>query len=242
MAQPPSSNFLLSLLPPSEIELLTKHFEMVSLNLREHLEHAGKPVEYAYFLESGIVSVVSDGSKGQRQIEIGLIGREGVTGLTIILGDDRSPHSTFVQMRATALKLPAAAFREALAHSPIMRGLMLKYTQAFLVQASQTAVVNGLAQIEERLSRWILMSHDRSDGVDLTLTHEFLSTMLGVRRSSVTDTVNALVGRGVIRASRGRIVVLDRAGLIEIAGRWYGLPEREYHRLLGGTLPEGIIP
>ncbi len=242
MAQTPPSNFLLSLLPPNEIKLLTKHFEAVSLHLREHLEHAGESVEYAYFLESGIASVVSDGSKGHRQIEIGLIDREGVTALPVILGNDRSPHSIFVQMRSTALELPAAAFREALAQSPVMRALMLKYAQAFLVQVSQTAVVNGLAQIEERLARWILMSHDRSDGVELTLTHEFLSTMLGVRRSSVTDTVNALVGRGVIRASRGIIVVLDRPGLTEIAGRWYGLPEREYHRLFGGALSERIVP
>ncbi len=109
----------------------------------------------------------------------------------------------------------------------------MHYAQAFLIQTVQTALANGTAKIEERLSRWILMSHDRVGHNDLPLTHEFLSIMLAVRRPGVTDALHQLEGRGLIRATRGQITVVDRAGLIRVAEGSYGVPEAEYQRLLG---------
>ena len=122
--------------------------------------------------------------------------------------------------------------------NPTLRLFFLHYVQALLIQTSHTALANAQAQIEERLCRWLLMCHDRVDGDDLPLTHEFLATMLGVRRAGVTTAVHALEGRGLIRAERSSIQVLDREGMEVRADGTYGIPEADYERLVGVSLRE----
>lgn len=196
------------------------------------LEAANQPIQYVYFPESGLASIVAH-AKGDRAIEVGLFGQEGMSGLSVVMGDDRSPNETFIQAGGAGWRIAAAELKAALDASPTMRGAMLHYVQAFLCQTSQTALTNGRAQIEERLARWILMAHDRLDGDTLQLTHEFLALMLGVRRPGVTVGLHYLEGKGVLKSTRGLVTVLDRAGLREIAGSSYGVPEAEYDRLCG---------
>jgi CRP-like cAMP-binding protein len=150
----------------------------------------------------------------------------------VVLGDDRSPHETMVQVSGEAMRLPAADLRHAMDASPTLRNLLLRYSQAFMIQTSHTALANGRAKLEERLARWLLMAHDRIDGDELPLVHEFLAVMLGVRRAGVTVALHILEGQALIGARRGKIIVLDRQGLEEAANGIYGVPEREYERLM----------
>jgi CRP-like cAMP-binding protein len=167
-----------------------------------------------------------------------MTGREGVTGLPILLGSDRSPNWTFVQVAGHARRMEADDLREAMEQSGSLRALLLNFVQFFPIQTSQTALANARFKIEERLARWLLMAQDRLDLPLMPLTHEFLSVMLGVRRAGVADAIHALEGRGMIRSERGQIEVIDREGMIEWADGCYGVPEREYERLLGSARPE----
>ena len=176
---------------------------------------------------------VGDRLRDQR-IEAGIFGRDGMSGTAIVLGSDRSPHETFVQIPGAALRIEADALRDAMGRSQPLRQALLLYVQVLLVQVAHTVLANGSGKIEERLARWILMSHDRLDGDEIALTHEFLSLMLGVRRAgTVTVATHLLEGQGLIRATRGLIRVTDRAGLEELADGSYGVPEAEYRRLIG---------
>jgi CRP-like cAMP-binding protein len=168
-------------------------------------------------------------------VEVGIIGREGMTGLAVLNGSDRSPYSTFMQVGGAGHRMSAHTLRRLLEHTGL-RSAFSRWAQAFMIQATQTTVANARATIEERLARWLLMSHDRVDGDELALTHEFLSLMMGAGRPGVTEAVHALSRKGLIRGGRGMIVILDRDGLLERAGSFYGTPESEYERLLGGQL------
>jgi CRP-like cAMP-binding protein len=229
-------NRLLATLTRQEMELLRPALEEVPLNLRQVLEAPGKPIPYAYFILNGLASVIAH-TRHDRQIEVGMVGFEGMTGLAIVLGGDRSSNETLVQAPGSGLRIPSDRLRQAMDTSPALRGKMLRYVDAFMTQVSQTALANGRAKLEERLARWILMSHDRfasrfASG-ELKITHEFLAVMLGVRRPGVTIGLHYLEGKGLIRSTRGLIMVLDREGLIEQANGTYGVPEAEYERLFG---------
>ena len=225
------SNRLLNRLSPGDLGLFEPRLERVELASHDLLEHANQPIEHAFFPESGLASVVAIGN-GDRRVEVGMIGSEGVTALMVVLGDDRSPHETMVQVPGAAMRLSAPDLRGAMEASPTLRNLLLRYSQAFLIQTSHTALANGRATLEERLARWLLMSHDRIEGDELPLIHEFLALMLGVRRAGVTVALHILEGQALIRSSRGKIIVLDRKGLEEAASGLYGVPEREYERLM----------
>lgn len=172
----------------------------------------------------GIASVVT-ANETDEPTEIGLIGREGVTGLAVILGDDRSPHSTYIQVAGHGQRIGVEPFRDALDKSAGLRNILFRYAHAFMVQTAQTAAANARGSIEERLARWLLMAHDRGDGDEIPLTHEFLAMMLGTRRPRVTEAIGALAKQGSIRAERGVLIVVDRKGLAEHAGRFYGKSE-----------------
>ena len=230
---PPASaarhNHLLSALKADDLALLRPALHSVELPLMTVLEEAGEPVKDVYFFESGFASVVT----GEKvPIEIGLIGREGMSGLSIVMDDDRSVNRTFMQAAGTALCLSADRLRTALLDSPSLRTSLLRYAHAFSVQTSQTALVNGRAKLEARLARWLLMAHDRFDQNDFPFTHQFIAMMLGVRRAGVTDTLHILEGRGLIKARRGQITVVDRKGMEALADPSYGVPEAEYARLV----------
>jgi CRP-like cAMP-binding protein len=229
---PRNANRILSRLSEADFKLLKPHLVAVDLPLRKQLETSRRPIDHVYFLESGIASVVANGNN-TRSIEVGLIGREGMTGLAVVMGADRSPHNTFVQAAGRGWRLHADELREAIGQSATLNRPFLLYAHAFLLQTGYTAMANGRSSIEERLARWILMAHDRADGDTLTLTHEFLSIMLGVRRPGVTHAVNLLERIGFIHASRGTITVVDREGLEESSNGAYGTPEAEFNRLFG---------
>jgi CRP-like cAMP-binding protein len=227
-----STNHLLSALSRGDFALLSDHLKPVRLELRHPIEDSNKPIKHVYFPYDGVVSVVAVGTGG-RESEVGLIGREGMTGINVVLGDDRSPHSTYVQVSGKGQRMKADDLREAMLESPSMRNCFLRFAQAFMVQTTHTAVANGRGKIEERLARWLLMVHDRLERNELPLTHEFIALMLNVRRAGVTEALQALNRKGLLTAKRGGIGVQDRAGLEAQANGLYGIPEAEYLRLTG---------
>jgi CRP-like cAMP-binding protein len=239
MHQPTSStttrNHLLLSLSIADRDLLQPHLEPSALDLRRVLEEPHQPIPHVYFPESGIASIVAQ-DRSNRRIEVGLFGREGMSGSTVVTGNDRSPHECFIQVAGSAQRIPADELRSAMQRSPSLHGLLLRYVQAFLIQTAHTALANGRSKLEERLARWLLMSHDRVDGDDLPLTHEFLALMLGVRRPGVTTALHGLERHGLIRSSRSKVQIIDRAGLIEVADGSYGIPEAELRRLVGSAL------
>jgi CRP-like cAMP-binding protein len=229
---PAFRNQLLAALAATDIALLQPHLERVDLELRAELEHPHRPIKHVYFLESGMASIVGRGPK-QKEAEVGVIGREGCSGLMVVLGNDRSPHATYMQMAGSGHRIATDDLRNVMKASAILHGVLLKYVQAFMIQATYTAIANGTANLEERLARWLLMAHDRMDGDELPLIHEFLALMLAVRRPGVTVAIRSLEEQAVIKAKRGIISVLDRKGLEKIANSSYGAPEAEYKRRMG---------
>ena len=227
-----SSNRLLSSLSTSDFNLLAPHLEAVTLGLRKMLEKPNKRIEAVYFPETGFASVVAVQRNG-KEVEVGLIGREGMTGLPIVLGNHRSPHATYIQAAGKGQCIPASELRQAIQASVSLRDSLLKFVQAFGVQTTHTAICNAQSKIEVRLARWLLMAQDRIQGDTLPLTHEFLSLMLGVRRPGVTEALKALRQRGLISYRRGEITINDRKGMARVAGEAYGTPEFEYRRLIG---------
>jgi CRP-like cAMP-binding protein len=225
-------NRLLAALSPKDFARLEPHLESLEMKTRHPMEEPNRPIKHLYFMEAGIASVVAAGGD-DKEIEVGLIGSEGMSGIPVVLGNHRSPHRVYVQVAGSAQRISVAEFREALAASETIRVLCLKFAQTFMVQTAHTAIANGRAKVEERLARWTLMARDRLDGDELPLTHEFLALMLGVRRAGVTVALNALEGRGLLQANRGRIVIIDRRGLEKVAGAYYGVPEAELRRLMG---------
>lgn len=229
---PAFRNRLLSALSPGDQTLLAAEFEFEEFALRKVFEPANRPIRDVYFFERGIASVVANGT-ASNGVEVGLIGREGVSGISVILGGDRSPHITYAQVAGAAHRIGVKAFRERMDQSAGLRGTVMKFAHTFLIQTAQTALANGRLKVEERLARWILMAHDRINGNELPLTHEFLSIMLGVRRAGVTVALQLLQQRRLIRSRRGQIEVLDRNGLERLTNGAYGVPEAEYRRLIG---------
>ncbi len=227
-----SSNRLLESLSTGDFDLLEPHLEPVILGLRKHLERPNKQIDAVYFPEGGFASVVAVQPNG-KQVEVGLIGREGMTGLPIVLGDHRSPHATYIQAPGMGKCIPATELRQATQTSVSLRNSLLKFVQAFGVQTSHTAICNAQAKLDVRLARWLLMAHDRIGEDTLALTHEFLSLMLGVRRPGVTEALHALRAQGLISYGRGLITVENRKGMERKAGTSYGTPESEYRRLIG---------
>ena len=202
------------------------------LRAAKEFERPNRRIDAVYFPEVGFASVVAVQSKG-KQVEVGLIGREGMTGLPIVLGNHRSPHATYIQMPGRGKCIPAAELRKATQTSVSLRDSLLKFVQAFGVQTTHTAICNARSRLDVRLARWLLMAQDRVGDDTLTLTHEFLSLMLGVRRPGVTEALHALRKQGLIAYGRGQIRVKDRKGLERAAGEAYGTPEAEYRRLIG---------
>ena len=233
MAPNPRQNRLLARLAPNDFDAVRPHLEALNLPLRLELEKPGRRIDNVYFLESGIASVVAVQSNDTR-VEVGLIGCEGMSGVAIVLGDQQSPNQTYMQLGGAGHRISADALRTVMAKNAGVQMIFLKYVQAFLVQTSHTAICNARSHLDARLARWILMAHDRASGSTILLTHEFLALMLGVRRAGVTETLQALVSQGLVKSARGQITVLDRKGLEGRAGESYGVPEKEYRRLLGG--------
>lgn len=226
------SNRLLAALPIQEYQRLIPHLELVSLPLNTVLYEAGEPIQYVYFPNRAMISLVAITLKGQ-MVEIGLIGNEGVVGLPVFLGGRTSIGRVFVQVEDSSMRMKADVLKAEFARGGPLQSLLLLYTQAFLTQASQGAVCNCLHNLRQRLARWLLSVQDRMRSDELLLTQEFISEMLGSRRSSVSEAAVSLQKAGIIRYRRGRISILNRAALEAIACECYEVIKTEYHRLLG---------
>jgi len=225
-------NRLLALLSAEDYQLVRSGLEPAIFPRAQILLEPHQPCVNLHFLESGLASQIAVTSDNRR-LEVGIYGRDGMGPTANILGVDSTPHQLIIQVEGHGFLIPAKIFAAMLDQSPTLRALILRYVQAFTVQTGCTALSHGSALIGERLARWLLMCHDRIDGDDLQLTHEFLGIMLGVRRSGVTDAMHLLEGVNIIRATRGHIRILDREKLEDTAGDSYGIPEAEYQRLIG---------
>jgi CRP-like cAMP-binding protein len=235
-AESVSKNHLLARMSRDDRALLQPDLESVELPVQTVLEEPDRHIDYVYFLESGLTSLVALSAKHQK-IEVGVIGREGLSSPTTVLGGDRSPTENFIQIKGRGQRIRSEDLVAAMRKSTSLQLLLLQFAQSFFVQTAHTALANGRAKLEERLARWILMAHDRVDGNEIHLTHEFLALMLGVRRPGVTVALHILEGNGLVRSTRGMVEVLDREGLIELCDGIYGIPEAEYERLTGWRSP-----
>ena len=225
-------NRLLSLMSTNDFALLIDQLEPVGLPLHTRLAVADQPIPYVYFLEEGIASFIAETPHGLR-IEAGMIGPEGFSVPAMALDTDRIPHSSQMQVPGHGWRIRYAMFADAFGRSNSLLKLMLRFAQVMLVQTSYTALSNAVYQVDQRLARWLLMTHDRSTSDDLPITHDYMSIMLGVRRPSVTQALHILEGHKLVQSERGCVTVRDRAGLERLAGDAYGKPEAEYRRLIG---------
>jgi len=234
VSQPQQSsvrNRLLKALSPDDFALLQPHLQPVTTELRQPLIAPNTPIKQLFFPEVGFCSITT--AAFDKKVEVGIVGREGLVGaLPILLGADRTPHEMFIQSPGEVLSITTEALCAAVSQSASLHKLLLRSIQVQFLQTAQTAFANASLTIEVRLARWLLMCHDRLDGDELQITHEFLSMMLGTQRSSTTLAVQTLEGHGLIRARRGRISILDRETLEKVTDGSYGLPEAEFVRLI----------
>ena len=239
----PVRNGLLAALPPGDLARLRLRLQRVELPFDKTIILADAAVDAVLFVESGMVSLLAT-LEGGEQVEVGIAGREGLVGLPLVFGDDRSLTEARVQVEGTALRLGAAALREAMGESAVLRNLLLRYALAFQAQVTMTAACNARHAIEQRLSRWLLTAHDRAGADELPMTHEFMSMMLGVRRPGVSLAAGVLQKAGLIRYARGRMEVTDRHGLEAASCECYHVVRREFARLLGtgGAARPGLAP
>jgi CRP-like cAMP-binding protein len=225
----PISNKLLRRLSAEALAALGP-LERVTLPIRTQLNPSGEP-DGVFFIEEGVASVVSH-IDGKLAVELGMVGSEGFVGHNLAYGDEVEPFHALMQVDGSALRADVAQMRDAIATVEEVRRLLLRYARAFAIQVATTAMANGRSKLDERLARWLLMASDRA-GTTFPITHEFISVMLGVRRPGVTLAVQILEGKGLIRATRGAITIIDRDGLVELANGAYGFAEAHYERLLG---------
>ena len=227
------ANTLLRRLSPEDFGRLRPHLTRVELKVGDTVARSGDPIREVCFLEGGLagfLDVLSD----NRRIAVGVVGREGFVGWPILLGDDRWSYDVTLRAASTtALRVDAGALKFVLQASPAARDLLLRFVGTFISQMGRTIVSNLIHPVDRRTARWLLLYHDRLAGDEIALTHEELGAMLGVRRSSVTDALHALEGRGLLRGLRGRVLIQDREGLEALAGEGYGPAEAHYRRLIG---------
>ena len=219
-------NVLLASLDPASLGRLQQDLEQVQLPLRSELEHANLPAgRYCYFLTSGIASVTITG-RNRENLEIGMIGREGICGLSA-LGTDRPSSRSTMLVSGSGERISATQLRSLLDINPAMAHALRQFSQAFLDQISLNLLAAARSSVEERVARWLLMFSDRSDRDKICATHENVAALLGVRRAGVTAALQTLESKGCIGSGRGEIAIVDRQALINATGGCYkGPPER----------------
>jgi CRP-like cAMP-binding protein len=218
----PVENEILLALPRAEYDAVSSKLEFVRLKLRQVLHEEGETLRSAYFCNSGMFSVLNVMPDG-KSVEVGLIGKEGFSGTPLVAGFRTSHTRTVVQAEANALRIDADAFRTLLPRCPKLERQINRFAQLMAVQVTQVAACNRLHDVNERLARWLLMTQDRVGSKSLPLTQEFLSQMLGTRRSSVTVAAGVLQTAGLISYTRGNVTIFDRPKLEEAACDCYEL-------------------
>jgi CRP-like cAMP-binding protein len=227
-----TQNRLLALLPAENLERMRAALTPVEFSQGQVLYEAGSKLEYVYFVDSGMISVVGIMEDGA-SIELATIGFEGMAGLPVVLGVDRVPHRYTVQVAGAGRRMSVAALTAEMWNDTPLRRLLYRYHSAFVTQVMQGVACNGLHSIGQRCCRWLLTTQDRLGSDELNITHDFLAQMLGVRRASVTDVLRPLQDEGLIRATRGKVVILDPKRLADSSCECYRVIRSEYQRLLG---------
>ena len=226
-----TGNDLLDRFPEEDFARLSPSLAVVSLVLRDLLDEADRPIRDVYFPTTAMISMIVVMEDGN-EVETGLVGSEGLVGLSVALGLDSGLQRSICQSRGDAWRLPAPVFREVLERSRPLNSLIMRYAAVTLRQTAQVVACNALHPVAERLCRWLLMSHDRVGRDKFVMTQEFMGEMLGVRRQSVAVVAGTLQAAGLIRYSRGMIEVLDRAGLEAASCECYRLIRVLNERLL----------
>ena len=226
-----SGNLLLAGLPSADRERLTDDHAPVDLAFSETLSEPGDRIRHVFFPIDSFVSLIAPG-EGRAQLEIGLVGNEGMLGVPLLLGVNVSPLRALVQGAGRAWRLDAATFLREVAANAGLRAALNRYLYVFLAQTMQTATCASFHQVESRLARWLLMTRDRAHSNQFHVTHEFLAYMLGVRRVGVTSAAIALQRRKLIRYTRGDITVLDVRGLEAAACACYEIDKKIYSRVI----------
>ncbi|TNC50872.1 Crp/Fnr family transcriptional regulator [Rubellimicrobium rubrum] len=219
-------------MPDHDLALIGPALVPVDLPEGYVMERPHQAIRHIYFPDTGLASVVPSTHTGLR-IEVGVFGRDGMSGTMVLLGDYQSPHETLMQIEGRGHRISVDDLRRAASEHPGLRDHLLRYVRYFAIQVAHTSLANGRVKLAARLARWLLMCHDRLNADEIHLTHEFLSNLLGVRRAGVTVATHVLEEKKLIRARRGLIRILDRDGLVQASQGTYGVPEAEYRRLLG---------
>ncbi len=230
-AHPALQNQLLASLPPSEWAKWLEHLEPVDMPLGQVIYESGVTLNHAYFPTTAIVSMLYVLENGA-SAEIAVVGFEGIVGISLFMGGGSTPSRGVVQSAGKGYRLRASFIKSEFDRSGPVLHLLLRYTQALITQMSQTAVCNRHHSLDQQLCRWLLLSLDRLQGLDLVMTQELIANMLGVRREGVTEAALKLQREGLIRYARGHIKVLDRKALEARTCECYEVVRREYERLL----------
>ncbi|MCD2173635.1 Crp/Fnr family transcriptional regulator [Rhizobium sp. C4] len=238
----PFQNRLLRALSAADLALVLPHLESVRLQYRQALETAQEQIEFVYFPETALGSVVA-GKEAGSSIDVGLFGRDGMSGTSLVQGDSRSAFDCITAIEGYAMRISADNLQDAMRQSASLKSLMAHYARALGIQTTYTAWANAEMKLEQRLARWILMVDDRIDDHRFRVTHEFIAIILGVRRAGVTVALKRLEEQRLIKIERREICVLDRDGLINLTMGSYGPAEVEYQRLIqnwsdGATMEE----
>ncbi|MBB2795000.1 UNVERIFIED_ORG: CRP-like cAMP-binding protein [Rhizobium pisi] len=231
-----TTNRLIRGLPDEAFTLIAPYLMRVDLPVGTPLVEANKPIEHVYFIESGLASMVATSADGN-SLEVGHIGYEGISGYPVLLGIDRTPNRTFMQVAGSGLALSASRFLS-LQANPEAHLIFLRYIHTRELQLAHSALAAARYYMHQRLARWLLMCHDRLNVDDMPLTHDFLALMLGVRRAGVTLQLHILEGMHAIKSTRGNVRIVNRGILLDVAGDSYGVPEAEYERLIGSELSQ----
>lgn len=228
---PRPRNLILAQLPDAEYETLARFLVPVDLPLEMRLSEPNEPIEYVYFLNSGLISTDALTEKGE-SVEVGVIGREGFAGLPALLDQPQMSHSVLMQGVGEGLRIRSSILRDQFVKGGVLQRLVHTFAYLQLVQTAQSVLCNRMHEVDARLARWLLTSADRMESESLNLTQEFLAQMLGVQRSTVTVAAGDLQRGGMIGYSRGRINILDRRALTEVACECYAIVSSSYERIL----------
>jgi CRP-like cAMP-binding protein len=229
---PAGRSRFLGQLPEPDVKRLMPLVRRVEIMPRQVLHDRNLPVEYVYFLESGLVSVMAKVS-GRDWVEAWLFGSEGTTSLPVMLGDAQPPLRRVVQIGGTALRVSAAAFREFLGTSEPFRDMLMKYMQLILLQSCQLGACNGQHSVKQRLGRWLLLARDSLEAARIAMSHQALARLMGVRRATISECLGEMEARGAVRTGRRLIEITDAAALESLSCDCYRVVRRERQRLLG---------
>jgi CRP-like cAMP-binding protein len=231
--RPPVENQILAALPKKKYGQLLSNLELVSLSLNQVLHQSGQTIRYVYFPNGGMVSLLASRDGNSKSVEVGFSGNEGVVGLSAFLGDEVAQHRAIVQLEGSAMRIPVEIFKQAANRPGPLQDMLHRCAQTLLIQVSRATFCNCFHKVDARLARWLLITQDYARSDRFPMTHEFISHMLGARRSGVTISAVALKNEALIRYTRGTITILDRQRLEAASCDCYQFIKAARARLFG---------